>query len=128
MLPPPPLLADGGGDSSCSLKMFRILGPDPADCGVVTAVVADDDEDQSPSIAFEALRLNCSRKLSICTSMELGVLAISFLPYSDGVTDCCNFFTFTHPPTSNTSKPPALLNAHVCVRALPLLRIGLLQL
>lgn len=106
--------------------MFRILGPDPADCGVVTAVVADDDEDQSPSIAFEALRLNCSRKLSICTSMEFGVLAISFLPYSDGVTDCCN--SFTHPPTATTSQPLALLNAHVCVRALPLLRIGLLQL
>lgn len=29
------------------------------------------------SIAFEALRLKCSRKLSICTSIELGVLAIA---------------------------------------------------
>lgn len=70
--------------------MFRILGPDPADCGVVTAV--DEDEDQSPSMAFEALRLNCSRKLSICTSMELGVLAISLrsfrFPLAGNVPDC----------------------------------------
>lgn len=31
---------------------------------------------QSVSIAFDALRLKCSRKLSIWTSIELGVLAI----------------------------------------------------
>lgn len=54
--------------------MLRIFGPEPADSGVVTAV--DEDEDQSPSIAFEALLLNCSRKLSIWASIELGVLAI----------------------------------------------------
>uniref|UniRef100_A0A8D8C8C9 (northern house mosquito) hypothetical protein n=1 Tax=Culex pipiens TaxID=7175 RepID=A0A8D8C8C9_CULPI len=73
-------LATGLGDSSCSAKMFRILGPpppDPADCGVVTAV--DEDEDQSPSMAFDALRLNCSRKLSIWISIELGVPAMSSL-------------------------------------------------
>lgn len=39
----------------------------------------DDDDDcdveiQSASIAFDALRLKCSRKLSICASMELGVV------------------------------------------------------
>lgn len=32
---------------------------------------------QSPSIAFEALRLKCSRKLSICTSIDFGVFAIA---------------------------------------------------
>lgn len=35
----------------------------------------DDDCDvtHSPSMAFDALRLNCSKKLSICTSIEFGV-------------------------------------------------------
>lgn len=42
------------------------------DCGVVVVT-------QSVSIAFEALRLKCSRKLSICTSIEFGVLAIAFV-------------------------------------------------
>lgn len=44
------------------------------------AMDAPDDEDaevdHSPSIALEALLLNCSRKLSICISIVLGVLAI----------------------------------------------------
>lgn len=70
----PFVAVDSPSKRTWSENMFLIFGPtELADCGVVT----DDEEDQSPSIAFDALRLNCSRKLSICTSMELGVLAIS---------------------------------------------------
>lgn len=50
-----------------------------------------DDDDvcditQSLSIAFEALRLNCSKKLSICTSIEFGVPLMSAVMY---LTDWC---------------------------------------
>lgn len=37
--------------------------------------------DQSPSIALDALRLNCSRKLSICISMDLVVALSSVLVF-----------------------------------------------
>lgn len=108
--------------------MFRILGPDPADCGVVTAVV-DDEEDQSPSIAFEALRLNCSRKLSICTSMELGVLAISFRSFQSQLTTARCSGRLLHSidtlPLPFRTEPRI---AHVFAYAhSPFLRIGLLQ-
>lgn len=79
-------------NSDMSMQLFRFLPKnvlakwppkpdvDPPPLLDVCERANDDvcDVTQSLSIAFEALRLNCSKKLSICTSIELGVPLLMF--------------------------------------------------
>lgn len=68
---------------SMQLLRLRLLKKELAKCSPCDNIEAAEppdvgrDEDcdvtQSLSIAFDALRLNCSKKLSICTSIEFGV-------------------------------------------------------
>ncbi|GAB0097514.1 hypothetical protein DMENIID0001_131560 [Sergentomyia squamirostris] len=62
-------------DMSKQLRRLRERGIDGAPVKPAAGV-------QSPSIAFEALRLNCSRKLSICISIELGGFSITLHHYN----------------------------------------------
>lgn len=78
-------------DMSKQLLRFFNAAINGFECTSPTAPFVGDDTDggrddagvdcvaltQSPSIALEALRLKCSKKLSICTSIDFGVFAIA---------------------------------------------------